>query len=849
MRRAKGKVRTPACEAEGDGLTMNQRNREFIPTQRGARRRPAARRRGVAAVLAMMFLVIFGSLAAAMAIVSQGNLRTAESHLKINRTLAAAETGMLLMEYQFAAALRFDGSDSDDRPDITTTDGIIHDGIPTDTDGNVYGLWQAIATQIHSEMTGQLHNQANPSFTTPAPGTTLHGLPIVELNIGPIRVGPGEPDFTAKFTPHPLPGEDYDSAEYDRLPYGPATTPEEEEIKEEAGIDWVVSNAAPLDGRFIRIKVTAYDDGSSAGTQAAPGAPEHRRVYRSVSKDVRITKRIPFAILSRSRVMIGRNVMVDGAVGSHFSEVNLTNGHPVQVLSDFRGLDGTLDSDLDALVGTLITNDVNGDNRLNIASSSETSGIADPAALDIDGDGYISDFDFFLAAFDGNGDNRVTASELGTTGDPSREQLFEMIDALMSPNAYDSNGDGIPEGDGFIDGDDFYAKIRGEVSILATQSDWESGAAGGAYQDYVEGSILPDYGHDPITFDDQQHAEDFQFTASDFNIAAFADDATTDVAAQAAAPVANEPSNPTEYVAPSAATREAVPFGAAYPYDYFDRPVYRNMVFDNVKIPKGTNALFEDCKFIGVTYIETEPVNDAEDYNYAGMQNADGSFKHPDRVVTVNGTDYGGDPVAVGNQAYGTKLISNNVRFHNCTFEGAIVSGNWTGGSTSDQPAEYTHTRNKVAFTGNTEFNIEDSTNLSDDEKDLFQRSTLLLPHFSVEMGSFDDGYASSETVKLSGTIVAGLIDMRGQVEVEGTVVTTFEPISDTGPVIGDTSPQFNTTLGYFDSASGDLEAELPSTGLGKITLRYNPNKYLPDGIDGPLTIEPLERTFKEGGK
>ena len=48
------------------------------------------RDRGAAAVLAMMFLVIFSSLAAAMAIVSQGNLQTADSSLKINRSRAAA---------------------------------------------------------------------------------------------------------------------------------------------------------------------------------------------------------------------------------------------------------------------------------------------------------------------------------------------------------------------------------------------------------------------------------------------------------------------------------------------------------------------------------------------------------------------------------------------------------------------------------------------------------------------------------------------------------------------------------------------------------------------------------------
>ena len=138
---------------------------------------------------------------------------------------------------------------------------------------------------------------------------------------------------------------------------------------------------------------------------------------------------------------------------------------------------------------------------------------------------------------------------------------------------------------------------------------------------------------------------------------------------------------------------------------------------------------------------------------------------------------------------------------------------------------------------------------LSDEEKTLYKRSALLLPNFSVEMGSFDEAYANTETLELSGTIVAGLIDMRGQINVHGTVVTTFEPQSNSGPVIGNTSPQFNTTLGYFDAASGDLEAELPTIGLGKISLRYDETLPLPDGIDGPITLMPLQATFTEGGK
>ena len=51
-------------------------------SNRAARRTKAKglSRRGVASVLAMMFLIIFGSLVAAMAIASQGNVRTAATH-------------------------------------------------------------------------------------------------------------------------------------------------------------------------------------------------------------------------------------------------------------------------------------------------------------------------------------------------------------------------------------------------------------------------------------------------------------------------------------------------------------------------------------------------------------------------------------------------------------------------------------------------------------------------------------------------------------------------------------------------------------------------------------------------
>ena len=78
-------------------------------TQRKRRRIPLPRsRRGVVAVLAMMFLVLFGSLSVAMAVVTQGNLRTAASHIRVVSSLGAVDTGIEIASARLQeAASRF----------------------------------------------------------------------------------------------------------------------------------------------------------------------------------------------------------------------------------------------------------------------------------------------------------------------------------------------------------------------------------------------------------------------------------------------------------------------------------------------------------------------------------------------------------------------------------------------------------------------------------------------------------------------------------------------------------------------------------------------------------------------
>lgn len=723
------------------------------------RLRCSPRHRGAGAILSMMYLVIFASLAAAMSIVAQGNLNTADSFLKVNQTLAATETGMKFVEFHLNQASRT----------TTTRSGQI-------TATNAPTLWASVAATMRANMAGATHNISEPSLV----GT--------QLRIGPISLGAGSPTFTATLTPHPIAGENYNSAYYQRPPYSTMSP--------------AVSSTATLDARWIRVRVEATAGNAING------------ITRAIQMDYQMDKRIPFAILSRSRLMIGRNVLIDGDIGSRFTETNLANGHPVQMESDFRGLDSTLDTQINSFRTTLISNDQNGDNRINVNDSNETAGISNPASYDRNSDGFIDEFDYFVARFDSNGDGKVSNIELNTSGSVAAAQLMQLIDTFGKPTRVGYN-------DGFIDAEDLYAKIKGQVKITADVAGWNTGAASGNYQNYFQGPIVPEYGKTPLTFDATDDSV-YSFDAMDFDTSSLKTLATGDLAAQAASQAGM--TNPL-----GRTVREEVPFGSPHPYDYYDRPVFENMTFTNVKIPRGTNALFKNCRFIGCTFIETTQSNEDPNFNYAGIQQADGTQRYPGKAAVVDGTTVSD-----------TRTVSNNVRFDGCTFEGAVVT---------DPTPTYTHVRNKISFTGQTRWNIDGSTNLTASQKTLYKRSSLLAPNYSVELGTFINPSSTTETVQLNGAIVAGVIDMRGQVKVDGSIITTFEPVSNSGPVVGNTSPNFNVTLGYFSSASGDSEGELPGGGaMGVIQIRYDKTIPLPDGVLGPIQINPVRSTYFEVG-
>ena len=778
------------------------------------RARPFAvpRRRGIASVLAMMFLVIFGSLAAAMAVVSQGNLATADTHLKIGRALAAADTGMRFVQHHLHAVaheIRTSRGEIDSNTASILWGG---DGTP-ENPGIAATLVNRLATQPHSlgEPYLELIRQ------------DANGNDVYRVNVGPISVGSGEPNFTATLTPHPLYDDDgvmidYNAAEYDRPPYDGSLP--------RTGIDWDVSNANPLDESFVRLRVTAHD------------GPVGSRVYRSISMDIAIDKNIRYALLSRSRIMVGRNVMIEGPIGSTFQEVHLDKGHPVQMQSDFRGLHPDLDAALDALVGTLIADDANGDNRLNIYNPTEVESFAPDqiSQWDENGDGYIDEYDLLLKQFDTDASGTLNSTELEVNA--SNPDVAGELFGLIDNSRPDRNGDGVVDSldvqlgynDGVIDNRDRYTKVRGEVYVTASRSDWNNGAAdtgpGSAYQDYFQGSISPRYGEDPLTFGASQNAA-YDFQPEDFNTDLYRDQ-VSESELYAEAGVGSLEDLPKQV--------EEVPYASSFPYDYYERPVVEGKTFTNVLIPRGANILFKNCTFIGVTFIETYEDNQDINYNYTGMEDASGQLKHPDRTTPIDGQD-----------SDNSKTAANNIRFDNCTFAGSIVT---------DSPKEFTHVRNKLTFTGDTSFeDLTDpeaplaSTYLTEAERAQLARSSILAPHYSIEMGTFTTPDVPDEKVNLSGTIVAGLIDMRGNIDVRGTILTTFNPQSNTGPVLGETSPNFNTTLGYFTDEDGDEEVdELPENGMGRISVRYDPTLPLPDGIRGPIELRPIESTYREGG-
>jgi hypothetical protein len=948
------------------------------PAPQGRRRRRRLRhRRGVASVLAMMFVVMFGSLAVAMAIVSQGNLRTAQTHLHVQRALSAAETGMAIAVKRLdEAAKRF-----------VISKGLVDSelgwrlwsGTTSGADGTIERLPPVSGFSESSPPAGIVHALQN------AFGAERNVISMADAPDAPIIGGaiPGMPssDFRAD---HWL------------------TTPA-------IGIDGSADDAAgpaafqvtyaPLAGDAgVRIIVTGYSSVTELGSSFQYSYDAHGQRFRPVSRvlerDVLITKRHNHAVVSPSRIMIGKNVQITGKLGAAYTDVTENNGHPLIIKSDFLGLSPALDTKLNAFFARLPDYDVDGDNRLRIGHSVEGAGIPvdtdtngdgipDGSYQDATGDGFLDEFDIFLNHYDTNHDGKVVLSAALTAGTPATGMTPEFtgdddLALLLDSAVPDRNHNGVsgyddanhngrwdpgetlldhdavhnvdPDRvmgyrDGVIDRKDQYAKVRGRLVFKARQQDWT--AAQGNYQRYVRGTIAPPTGESAVRFEapeDELPAltqNSFTDTQTPLEQAADGQSFNQQVATALEIPLANLPTytesdtNPAHaryyrmdlsdsYVVGQTGQHiyERMPFNAPVQsfYDWYYRPRFENITFRNVQIPRGTNGLFVNCTFIGVTWVRSYTDNTHPNWSLYGRMQWSASQGHPvpqtepldksdfqrylDGDPThgpANYNDFPDPPVIDGvvrtGAARDTKQYSNNLRFHNCTFVGSIVS---------DSPSEYTHSRNKIQFTGGTRFldrhpTEPDNPQLNPDPADEGEiaKSSMMLPGYSVDIGSFNSptdtfpGGPQAQNVKLNGTIVAGVLDVRGNANIDGTLLLTFAPVAGQGPLqyLGDpvgNPAQFNATLGYFGPADGDGESldptllpphptipgakmvgwdtdgdgiadvaydqprpagssAVPFYGYGRIFLNWNPDLPMPDGIMLPLSTVPVEGSYKEG--
>ncbi len=948
-------------------------------------------RRGIASILAMMFLVLFGSLIAAMAVSSTGNIRTANMHLHVMRAMSAAETGLAVAEHRLhEASSRFVVAESQ-------------------IDANLsWALWTGNGSDIGTYQVSEPRMGYTEAATPAGIAEALINIHSADTNFitglgyleaPEIQSAPSGVDSTVYASSNWVNTQAVMLNEWD---INTMTNPPPA---------YQIRYAPLAGGQYIRV----ISEGIVYDMQR-----NNQPIRRTIMRDYRIAKSVDQAILAHSKILIGKNVSIEGDLGTRYDEVDFNHGDPIVMRSDFYGLDANLDAKLEDFWAALSASDVDRDNRLRIGHPTEGAGIPsdvdqdgdsvpDGAFNDATGDGYLDEFDIFIRHYDTNGDNRVTLSAALIAGTPAEtagaapefDGVDEDLALLMDSSTPDRNKNGVfgfvdannngqyePADenpldydaihsvysdlelgwrDGYIDLMDRYAKVNGGLVFRTDLSSWETEQ--GPIEERLHGPIVPGEGDPPMVFgaDDLMlpDIDETSFVETETALMAaadgdpfwqqVADQLGTTVAALDTWTLADNSSNldnpqfnavweDTDYDGlpdnHAEAYSEKAPFNSPSYSDIYWRPVFTNMTFRNVQIPMGLNGLFDNCTFVGATYIRTHDDNTHPLWQEYGLNvfDTDGDVI-PKYSRTVYGDEAGedasnappmlpstaippneyilmidvGSPIDKGDvpdseigtygSAYNTlpeplvinglrvtdtKKYSNNIRFHDTLFVGSVVS---------DTPINYTQLRNKVQFTGATKFSTihpdePENPYLNPDSGDMedIETSSMMLPNYSVDLGSFNS--PPEQDVQLQGAIIAGVLDARGNTDIHGALLLTFDPeygvaplVDITGAPIGNPAG-FNTSLGYFGDGDGDFESidpadlpivggnpiigydtngdgladvsydqaqppgsiPVPFNGFGKIRVRHNPDMRLPSGLMLPLSMPPVAGTYQEGG-
>ncbi len=537
---------------------------------------------------------------------------------------------------------------------------------------------------------------------------------------------------------------------------------------------------------------------------------------RAVSMSFQIDKKIRFAIVGKVPIQLGRNTIVEGPVA-----MGTANKYPpILSLSDFTHLNSTLANRITSWQALLESQNADYDGMISANDTTRYNAAVSNGFTDYDQNGYLDELDIFINHYDNNADRAVSHSEFTnpTTGKLYDENLFKAIDTLGGPLfAGDTERLGLE--DDQIDSSDAYAKIRGQIVMMTSAAAWQSNLGSGkSIHDMIVGPVVPYSPGVPAVKFSASSTDVIDLSPENFEEAAANFRTRSGSSAGTPAKTATLLANRTLAVADANAgtSQERTPYGSVSYQATYRRPVFRNMTLRNVIIPKGLNALFDNCVFDGVTFVDGERdiktsggsvTTSASNGMSWSQRKISGDTFSKDKVLLATGTPTSGQSITQGSQN------GNNLRFNNCTFNGPLA-GNYA--------TAYTHFANSWEFTGATLFdNQVDAT------------ATIVSPQVNIEMGSFTNPDAAPST--LVGVVVAGNLDIRGTSIVDGSIIVTGDGAG-------------NTTLGYFGPSDGDTNpSALPEGGYGRLNIRYNPNRALPDGINVAIDITADATTYREG--
>jgi len=408
-----------------------------------------------------------------------------------------------------------------------------------------------------------------------------------------------------------------------------------------------------------------------------------------------------------------------------------------------------------------------------------------------------------LAPFNMTSDSRVEGTintVLSHSDMASRSYQLETLTASKKPKftfgatVYDEGGNVVSDSYGIVD-DEGYMLDAGGDPVFDSQG--KRIPVNFANRIHSTADEIQGY-HENINYGQPRSAQVNGMQIGDYDTSSYKSAISTTVRSASASLIQNGVlgtsgvSTVTEYFphAPLSSGGYTTRSGSSLP---LKRHIYQNKTIRDVVVATGTNALFRDCTFEGVLYVDT---------NYSGP-----SVSLPSSYTSTT-----------INSFLSTTKNYNNIRFENCTFNGVIVTNtpqalnsNWWMG-------------NNLYFTGEAAFENQSAV----------QEATILAPHFNVNLGNTNPN--ASENNVLTGAIVGGIVDVRGNAQIYGTIIS----MADTSAY----NSGYVTNIGVTLDDGGSETTEAGDVGV--ISITPDEDTMLPSGIKSPIIIKPDPRTYSE---